>query len=423
MITKQKKQFFITLLGAVFLMSCQKDLDVNQLDIDQQRIRGLNVTLTPKESLGRKIYFDARFSEPSGMQSCASCHLPHQGWVGFGEIPSSPNIRGFRAGIGEGAVAGRFGNRKPPSAAYATFSPMFNYDPIDEDFVGGLFWDGRATGAVTGVPAGDQALGPFTNPLEQNHPTQKSVLVKILNDKIYRDMWARAWGTSLRIDSPESIAENYKKVGLAIAAYEASKEVNQFTSKFDAFLKNEIQLSELERQGMRLFQQAECDHCHTIDPEAGTPPLFTDFSYYNLGLPQNTEFLNSLGKGSGSSLDGGLGSVLAKSNNSEWQAYAAENMGAFKTPTLRNVAKGENNKRFMHNGVLKSLKEVVHFYNTRDVRSENWATPEFPTTMLRHRRRIGNLRLTSADEDAIVAFMRTLSDGWKPGVTNNQGVL
>lgn len=421
MITKQRKQFFIALLGIAFLTSCQKDLEVNQLDIDQQRIRGLNVTLNPKESLGRKIYFDSRFSEPSGMQSCASCHLPYQGFVGFGDMPSGPNTRGFRSGIGEGAFGGRFGNRKPPSSAYATFSPIFTFNPIDQDFEGGLFWDGRATGLVTGVPAGDQALGPFTNPAEQNHPTQKSVLVKILDDKTYRDMWARAWGVSLRIDSPESIAENYKKVGLALAAYEGSKEVNQFTSKFDAFLKNEVQLSVLERQGMRLFEQAECDNCHTMEAEAGTPPLFTDFSYYNIGLPQNTEFLNSLSRGSISSLDGGLGSVLAKSNNSQWQALAIENMGKFKTPTLRNVAKGESNKRFMHNGVLKSLKEVVHFYNTRDIRVENWPRPEFPETM--NDRRVGNLRLSNADEDAIVAFMRTLSDGWKPGVTNNQGVL
>jgi cytochrome c peroxidase len=421
MITKQTKHFFIALLGIAFLTSCQKDLDINQLDIDQQRIRGLNITLNPKEALGRKIYFDSRFSEPSGMQSCSSCHLPQQGWVGLGEMPSGPKSRGFKSGIGEGAFSGRFGSRKPPSAAYATFSPTFRYDPIDEEFIGGLFWDGRATGAITGTPAGDQALGPFTNPVEQNHISPKQVLIKILNDKTYRDMWARAWGTSLKIDSPESIAENFKKVGLSIAAYEGSGEVNQFTSKFDAFLKNQVQLSALERQGMRLFQQAECDNCHSMEPVGATPPLFTDFSYENIGLPQNTAFLNTMRRAPVANLDGGLGSMLANSNNPAWVALAEDNMGAFKTPTLRNVAKGESNKTFMHNGVLKSLKEVVHFYNTRDVRAENWPAPAFPETM--NKRRVGRLRLSNADEDAIVAFMRTLSDGWKPTVTSNQGVL
>jgi cytochrome c peroxidase len=157
-----------------------------------------------------------------------------------------------------------------------------------------------------------------------------------------------------------------------------------------------------------------------MEPVGATPALFTDFSYDNIGLPQNAEFLNTMKRNPAASLDGGLGARLAASGNPAWVALAADNMGAFKTPTLRNVAKGESNKRFMHNGVLKSLKEVVHFYNTRDT-DPTWAAPEFPATM--NRRRVGNLRLTGAEEDAIVAFMRTLSDGWKPGVNNNQGVL
>jgi len=422
MITKQVKQFLFALLGIAFLASCQKDLDVANVDLDQQRIRGIvNGTLSAKASLGRKIYFDARFSEPSGMQSCSSCHLPQQGWVGFGEMPSGPNSRGFKSGMGEGAVSGAFGGRKPPSAAYATFAPAFTFDAAEEEFTGGLFWDGRATGEVTGVPAGDQALGPFTNPVEQNHPSQAAVLAKIMKDKKYLEMWSRAWGSSLKMDTPEEITANYKKVGLAIAEYEASFEVNQFTSKFDAVQKNQAEFTALERRGMVLFQQAECDNCHTMEPVGATPALFTDFSYENIGLPQNTAFMNTMRRAPTANLDGGLGSMLANSNNPAWMAFAADNMGAFKTPTLRNVAKGEANKTFMHNGVLKSLKEVVHFYNTRDVRAANWAAPEFPETM--NDKRVGDLGLSGAEEDAIVVFMRTLTDGWRTGTNINQGVL
>jgi cytochrome c peroxidase len=420
MITKQVKQFFFALLGMAFLASCQKDLDVNQLDVDQSRIRGLNGKLNAKAELGRKIYFDMNMSEPAGMQSCASCHLPQMGFVGMGDVPGGPNTRGFKAGIGEGAVAGAFGGRKPPSAAYATFAPAFTFDAINDEFNGGLFWDGRATGAVTGVPAGDQAIGPFLNPVEQNHPSQAAVLTKLMNDNKYVQMWSKAWGSSLKMDTPEDIAANYKKIGLAIAEYEASVEVNQFTSKFDAVQRGQAQFTQLEQQGMNLFVQAECDNCHDMTAVGNVPALFTDFGYANIGLPQNTEFLTAMRRNPVSSTDGGLGARLAASGNPAWVALAADNMGSFKTPTLRNVAKGEANKRFMHNGVLKSLKEVVHFYNTRDT-DPTWAAPEFPATM--NNRRVGDLRLTSAQEDAIVAFMRTLSDGWQPGVNNNQGVL
>jgi cytochrome c peroxidase len=233
-------------------------------------------------------------------------------------------------------------------------------------------------------------------------------------------MWKRAWGVDFDMSNNTLIDENYKKVGLAIAAFEGSGEVNQFTSKFDAVQRNQAQFSALEQQGMNLFISAECDNCHSMEPVGAVPALFTDFSYDNIGLPQNTEFLNTSRRNPAASLDSGLGQRLAASSNPAWRALAPDFVGAFKTPTLRNVARGESNKRFMHNGVLKSLKEVVHFYNTRDT-DPTWAAPEFPATM--NTRRVGDLRLTSAQEDAIVAFMRTLTDGWKPGVNNNQGVL
>jgi len=249
MITLKLKQFIFALLGVAFLASCQKDLDVTQVDVDQSRVRGLNAgKLNAKAELGRKIYFDTRMSEPAGMQSCASCHLPQMGFVGMGDVPSGINSRGFKAGIGEGAVAGAFGGRKPPSAAYATFAPAFTYDAINEEFIGGLFWDGRATGAVTGVPAGDQAIGPFLNPVEQNHPSSAAVISKLMNDNKYVELWSKAWGSSLKMDTQADIDANYKKIGLAIAEYEASVEVNQFTSKFDAVQRGQAQFTVLSNK-------------------------------------------------------------------------------------------------------------------------------------------------------------------------------
>jgi cytochrome c peroxidase len=418
MITVKVKQLFFAILGMAFLASCQKDLTETQSEIDQKRVRGLNTTLSDKAVLGRAIYFDASFSNPAGMQSCSSCHLPETGFVGRGDLPSAANSRGFIAGIGEGAVSGAFGGRKPPSAAYATFAPSFTFDAANDEFIGGLFWDGRATGAVTGEPAGDQAIGPFLNPVEHNMADKSSVLSIIANSKKYRDMWRSAWGVDINISTPALIDENYKKVGLAIAAFEGSGEVNQFTSKFDAVQRNQAQFTALEQQGMNLFISAECDNCHTMDPVGAVPALFTDFSYDNIGLPVNTDFTSRMRRPAAG--DSGLGKILAASTNPAWRELAPDFVGAFKTPTLRNVARGEANKRFMHNGVLKSLKEVVHFYNTRDT-DPIWGAPQFPATM--NDRRVGDLGLTSAQEDAIVAFMRTLTDGWKPGVNNNQGVL
>lgn len=104
-----------------------------------------------------------------------------------------------------------------------------------------------------------------------------------------------------------------------------------------------------------------------------------------------------------------MGGFLA--TREEWAGMAAENMGKHKVPTLRNVDKRPGQgfpKDYIHNGALKSLKEVVHFYNTRDV--EPWPDPEVPENV--NTEELGNLGLTDREEDAIVAYMKTLSDGY-----------
>jgi len=141
--------------------------------------------LTPIEELGKKIFFD-KISSPDRM-SCADCHAPEVGFTG--PIPGT----NLTKAIYPGAIPQRFGNRKPPSAAYATFSPIFHYDDVEGLFIGGNFWDGRATGESLGDPAAEQALGPFLNPVEQNNASKLEVLTQIANSQ-YAYLWEVVWG-------------------------------------------------------------------------------------------------------------------------------------------------------------------------------------------------------------------------------------
>jgi cytochrome c peroxidase len=204
-------------------------------------------------------------------------------------------------------------------------------------------------------------------------------------------------------------------VGYSIAAYEGSDEVNAFTSKYDYYLKGQVTLSEEELRGLELFNsKGMCNLCH---PSDGPKPLFTDFTFDNLGTPKNPNNPFYETPGGSSFIDPGLGGFLA--TLPQWQDKAQDNWGKHKVPTLRNVDKrpSENNvKAYMHNGVFKSLKEVVHFYNTRDV--ETWPAPEVSQNI--NVDELGNLGLTETEEDAIVAFMKTLSDGYVVKTSNKK---
>ncbi|MEJ2648199.1 MAG: cytochrome c peroxidase [Sedimentisphaerales bacterium] len=373
--------------------------------------------LTPVQKLGKQLFFD-NISSPDWV-SCSTCHGPD---VGFTGPVTGINRHGA---VYRGAVPQRFGNRKPPSAAYATFSPVLYYDSVERLFIGGNFWNGRATGSYLGNPAADQALAPFLNPVEQNNPDRKAVLEQIASSR-YAYLWEVAWGEPISVESDYYIELNYKRVGLAIAAYEDSFEVNQFSSKYDAFLEGKAKLNKQEELGLQLFEgKAMCSACHISEPGGnGEPPLFTDFTYDNVGAPKNPENpfydMDTVYLDDGSPInpagadwvDLGLGGFLANSGNPVWAAMAMENLGKQKVPTLRNVAKGSENdskKAYLHNGVFKSLEEVVHFYNTRDV--EDWPPPEVEENV--NNDELGNLGLTAKEEAAIVTFLETLSDGYK----------
>ena len=126
--------------------------------------------LSQSEELGKSIFMDENLSL-NGNQSCASCHGMEVGWTG----PVS-EINQFGA-VYEGSVDGSFGDRKPPSAAYATQSPVFAFHRQGGGlFIGGNFWNGRATGETLGNPAAEQAQGPFLNPAEQALPDNACVV-------------------------------------------------------------------------------------------------------------------------------------------------------------------------------------------------------------------------------------------------------
>jgi cytochrome c peroxidase len=127
--------------------------------------------LTPIKQLGQHLYFDENLSEPAG-QSCASCHDP-----GFAFVDPD---KGQPAS--EGVILGLFGGRNSPSAAYAMYSPIRYFDEQEGLWIGGQFWDSRATGEELGDPLADQALGPFLNSVEMNnpaHPGIRAVQLKI----------------------------------------------------------------------------------------------------------------------------------------------------------------------------------------------------------------------------------------------------
>ncbi len=352
--------------------------------------------LTPLEQAGKRLFFDDQLSSPVG-QSCASCHGPEAGFSG----PHSEINR--QTGIYPGALKGRFGNRKPPSAAYASYSPARTYDDKDETYVGGQFWDGRGADLV------EQAKGPFLNPLEMNNASAWVVVQKV-QKAAYRPLLEQLFGKEVLNVDERGADKAFHKIAQAIAAYESSREVNAFSSKYDAYLANRAALTPAETRGLALFAgKANCTACHPHQKgDDGSPPLFTDFTYDNVGTPRNTvnpffQQAAEFNPDGAKFRDLGIGAIVKQ----------PEHHGKVKVPTLRNVAKKPDPqfvKAFLHNGVFKDLKEVVHFYNVRDVTPDAFGPPDVQENV--NKDELGRLGLTDAEENDIVAFLETLSDGF-----------
>jgi cytochrome c peroxidase len=386
-------------------------------------------TLTPQEELGQFLYFDENLSEPAG-QSCASCHHPDKGFDDEeDELP-----------VSEGVIPGLFGSRNSPSSAYAMYAPILYFDEEEGLWIGGQFWDGRATGEVLGDPLADQALGPFLNPVEMANPDKETVIRDVLASE-YSDLFISECG-AVDLTNEDQVNAAYDCVALSIAAFERSSLFGQFSSKYDFYLQEcldedidkddcamgindaaivaEDFFTKHEWRGFQLFmgennndgilepgEGAMCSACHVVDwpedpgnvivpdwaPDGFVPPLFTDFTFDNLGVPKNTEYPLD----PDAPVDLGLGAIVEDE----------EENGKFKVMTLRNIKLTEP---YGHNGFFKELEDITHFYNTREVPEMGWPDPEYPDTV--NNDELGNLGLSSDDEDDLVHFMKTLSDGY-----------
>jgi cytochrome c peroxidase len=388
----------------------------------------------PIEKLGEFLYKDEDLSSPDGM-SCATCHDLRPEFAFTDPDTDLP--------VSAGILPHRFGGRNAPSAGYAMYAPLFHFDTVEGLWIGGQFWDGRATGDVLDDPLADQAVGPPLNPVEMANQTKDQVVNEI-RQSAYAGLFEEVWGPG----SLDDVEAAYDNMGRAIAAFERTPLFAPFDSKYDAYLQacldrhgkpddcaigkgpkakkaGEEIFTPQEWDGLLLFMNdvndndgilekgegAMCVACHVADwidpaaldnpvvvpawsPDGMVPPVFTDFTFDNLGVPKSTEYPIA-----DQPIDLGLGAIVGDEDEN----------GKFKVMSLRNIG---ITVPYAHNGLFKNLKEITHFYNTRDDPAAGWAEPEYLDTV--NFDELGNLGLSDADEDALVAFMNTLSDGYTP---------
>lgn len=299
-----------------------------------------NPTTVEGVALGRKLFYEKRLSGDD-TQACASCHLQENAF-------SDPDA------TSEG-IDGLQGNRNAMAIVNLAWRKEF-------------FWDGRANTLE------EQAFLPVIDPIEM-HETWPNAVAKLQSDEEYPTLFEQAFGTSI-IDSVLAVK--------AIAQFERS--MVSGNSRYDQFLRGEISLTVQENAGLQLFRAegpvdgvpdgADCFHCHG-------EPLFTDNSFHNNGLDEN------------SSADEGLYNVTGEDVD----------RAKFKTPTLRNI---EYTAPYMHDGRFTSLEEVVAHYN-----SGGHASPTIDPLM----KYVGEgMQLTATDQENLIAFLKALSD---PEFINN----
>jgi cytochrome c peroxidase len=368
--------------------------------------------LSVAAQVGAKMFFDQRLSG-SGRMSCASCHSP-------AHAHGPPNDLAAQLG---GPALSMSGTRAVPSLRYKEYTPPYSDLAPNPDGAsppgpgGGLTWDGRAASLA------DQSAVPLLAANEMANPSAADVVSK-LKAGPYADLFRQAFGAQA-FDDPDRAFANAQ---LALQRYQLEDpDFHPYTSKFDLYRTNKGNyMTAQEVRGLRLFNDAEkgnCIACHLSgNANGGSIAPFTDYSFEAVAPPRNPRLPANADP---AWYDLGLCQATATGHS---PSATPQYCGMFKTPTLRNVA---TRSVFFHNGVFRSLRDVVEFYNRRDTDPERFypkaangrvriyddlpalyranIDPTLPIV----RKRGAAPAMTEQEVDDLMAFLGTLTDGFQ----------
>ena len=356
------------LLGliALFTANLQSATKPNLLGLPEVPIPADNPQTEDKIKLGDRLYHDTRFSA-DGKVSCATCHSREKGFTDNLSVS-----KGFK---------NQMGTRSAPTV-------------INSAFYTSQFWDGREPDLE------GQSKQPPINPIEGGLANHKPILKVIRGDKKYTRAFGKVFGISAnKIDMDH--------VSKAIASFERT--IVSGNSPFDQYnyAGKKTAMTTSQVRGLDLFRvKARCVSCHIIEQ---TQAIFTDNRFHNIGVGfkkiQNSEAQTAAemlaSKRRGEDVDV---TVLTQANLSEIGRFAVtENpthVGAFKTPTLRNIAV---TFPYMHDGSLETLEDVVDFYNNGGRENENDPLSGFLSGGIKP------LKLTAEEKEDLVSFLKALT--------------
>jgi cytochrome c peroxidase len=303
--------------------------------------------MPPVAALGKQIFFDASLSA-SGKLACSTCHDPKRA---YGPPPGKAIALG-------GKDMTQSGTRAVPSLRYLRASPAFSLEHrfIDGDMapVGGFTWDGRATSIK------EQAQLPLLAANEMANLTPANVVRK-LEKAHYATQFRAAFGADIFKDPMRAFAAALQ----ALDEFQSTpSEFFPYTSRYDAFLHGDVELTEQEERGAALFKdpkKGNCASCHLSSSRGGKPPMFTDYDFAHVGVPRNPDIPVNADP---NYYDRGLCGP-DRSDLKDKQEYC----GFFRAPTLRNVAIRD---AFFHNGAFHTMRDTLLFYVQRDLKPERF---------------------------------------------------